>query len=66
MIWWLIAGLLLLASLFLVYPFVRHDKAEVQDDADANLQIFRDQQAQLDSQIKKYKQAGARYIIQVY
>ncbi len=53
MIWWLITGLLLLASLFLVYPFVRHDKAEVQDDADANLQIFRDQQAQLDSQLQQ-------------
>ncbi len=53
MIWWLIAGLLLLASLFLVYPFVRHDKVEVQDDADANLQIFRDQQAQLNSQLQQ-------------
>ena len=53
MIWWLIAGLLLLASLFLVYPFVRQEVNEVEDDADANLQIFRDQQAQLDSQLQQ-------------
>jgi cytochrome c-type biogenesis protein CcmH len=52
-IWWLITGLLLLASLFLVYPFVRHEVNEVEDDADANLQIFRDQQAQLDSQLQQ-------------
>ena len=61
MIWWLIAGLLLLASLFLVYPFVRHDKAEVQDDADANLQIFRDQQAQLDSQLQQQEIKQPQY-----
>jgi cytochrome c-type biogenesis protein CcmH len=53
MIWWLIAGLLLLASLFLVYPFVRQEVNEVENDADANLQIFRDQQAQLDSQLQQ-------------
>jgi cytochrome c-type biogenesis protein CcmH len=52
-IWWLITGLLLLASLFLIYPFVRHEVNEVEDDADANLQIFRDQQAQLDSQLQQ-------------
>jgi cytochrome c-type biogenesis protein CcmH len=61
MIWWLIAGLLLLASLFLVYPFVRLDKAEVQDDADANLQIFRDQQAQLDSQLQRQEIKQPQY-----
>jgi cytochrome c-type biogenesis protein CcmH len=61
MIWWLIAGLLLLASLFLVYPFVRHDKAEVQDDADANLQIFRDQQAQLDGQLQQQEIKQPQY-----
>ncbi|MDB2360272.1 c-type cytochrome biogenesis protein CcmI [Porticoccaceae bacterium] len=61
MIWWLIAGLLLLASLFLVYPFVRHDKAEVQDDADANLQIFRDQQAQLESQLQQQEIKQPQY-----
>ena len=61
MIWWLIAGLLLLASLFLVYPFVRLDKAEVQDDADANLQIFRDQQAQLDSQLQQQEIKQPQY-----
>ena len=61
MIWWLIAGLLLLASLFLVYPFVRHDEAEVQDDADANLQIFRDQQAQLDSQLQQQEIKQPQY-----
>ena len=53
MIWWLIAGLLLLASLFLVYPFVRQEVNEVEDDANANLHIFRDQQAQLDSQLQQ-------------
>jgi cytochrome c-type biogenesis protein CcmH len=61
MIWWLIAGLLLLASLFLVYPFVRHDRTEVQDDADANLQIFRDQQAQLDSQLQQQEIKQPQY-----
>ena len=61
MIWWLIAGLLLLASLFLVYPFVRQDRTEVQDDADANLQIFRDQQAQLDSQLQQQEIKQPQY-----
>jgi cytochrome c-type biogenesis protein CcmH len=61
MIWWLIAGLLLLASLFLVYPFVRHDRTVVQDDADANLQIFRDQQAQLDSQLQQHEIKQPQY-----
>ena len=53
MIWWLIAGLLLLARLFLVYPVVRQEVNEVEDDADDNLHIFRDQQAQLDSQLQQ-------------
>ena len=61
MIWWLIAGLLLLASLFLVYPFIRHDRTVVQDDADANLQIFRDQQAQLDSQLQQHEIKQPQY-----
>ena len=61
MIWWLIAGLLLLASLFLVYPFVRHDRTVVQDDTDANLQIFRDQQAQLDSQLQQHEIKQPQY-----
>ena len=61
MIWWLIAGLLLLASLFLVYPFIRHDRTVVQDDADANLQIFRDQQAQLDSQLQQQEIEQPQY-----
>ena len=61
MIWWLIAGLLLLASLFLVYPFIRHDRTVVQDDADANLQIFRDQQAQLDSQLQQQEIKQPQY-----
>jgi cytochrome c-type biogenesis protein CcmH len=52
MIWWLMAGLLLLASLFLVYPFIRHQTMAV-DEADTNLHIFRDQQAQLDSQLQR-------------
>ena len=61
MIWLLIAGLLLLASLFLVYPFIRHDRTVVQDDADANLQIFRDQQAQLDSQLQQQEIKQPQY-----
>ncbi len=61
MIWWLIAGLLLLASLFLVYPFVRQEVNEVEDDADANLQIFRDQQAQLDSQLQQQEIKQPQY-----
>jgi cytochrome c-type biogenesis protein CcmH len=61
MIWWLITGLLLLASLFLVYPFVRHDRTEVEDDAGANLQIFRDQQAQLDSQLQQQEIKQPQY-----
>ena len=61
MIWWLIAGLLLLASLFLVYPFIRPDRTVVQDDADANLQIFRDQQAQLDSQLQQQEIKQPQY-----
>ena len=61
MIWWLITGLLLLASLFLVYPFVGHKRGEIQDDDDTNLQIFRDQQTQLDSQLQQQEIKQPQY-----
>lgn len=61
MIWWLITGLLLLASLFLVYPFVGHKRGEIPDDDDTNLQIFRDQQMQLDSQLQQQEIKQPQY-----
>ncbi|MGB2172939.1 MAG: c-type cytochrome biogenesis protein CcmI [Porticoccaceae bacterium] len=51
--WLLVAGLLILASLFLVYPFVRHGRADQTEVLETNLQIFRDQQSQLDNQLEQ-------------
>ena len=52
-LWLLITGLLVLASFFLVYPFVRHGRVDQGEVLAANLQIFRDQQSQLDNQLKQ-------------
>ncbi len=51
--WLLAAGLLILASFFLVYPFVRHGLTDQGEVLEANLQIFRDQQLQLDNQLNQ-------------
>ena len=54
MTFWLLAvGLLMLASFFLVYPFVRHGQTDQGEVLEANLQIFRDQQLQLDNQLNQ-------------
>ena len=39
----------MLASIFLVYPFVRHGQTDEGEVLQANIQIFRDQQYQLDN-----------------
>ena len=49
--WLLTAGLLILAIFFLIYPFVRKGQIDQGEVQAANLQIFRDQQAQLDNQL---------------
>ena len=49
--WLLTAGLLILAIFFLIYPFVRKGQIDQGEVQVANLQIFRDQQAQLDNQL---------------
>ncbi|MGC6480609.1 MAG: c-type cytochrome biogenesis protein CcmI [Porticoccaceae bacterium] len=54
MTFWLLAvGLLILASFFLVYPFVRHRLTDQGEVLEVNLQIFRDQQLQLDNQLNQ-------------
>ncbi|MAV39124.1 MAG: c-type cytochrome biogenesis protein CcmI, partial [Puniceicoccaceae bacterium] len=50
-LWLLIACLLMLATVFLIYPFVRGDQIQKGEALDANLQIFIDQQSQLESQL---------------
>jgi cytochrome c-type biogenesis protein CcmH len=51
MLWVLIVGLLLVAWLFVLYPFVGKQQADTEGDLEANLRIFRDHQAQLDDQL---------------
>lgn len=60
-LWLLIAGLLVLASLFLIYPFVRRGRVDQGEVLEANLQIFRDQQSQLDRQLKQQQIDQAQY-----
>ena len=52
-LWLLIACLLMLATVFLIYPFVRGDQIQKGEALDANLQIFIDQQSQLESQLSQ-------------
>ena len=52
-LWLLISGLLVLASMFLIYPFVSKESLEQGEILQANLQIFRDQQQQLDKQLEQ-------------
>ena len=51
MLWVLIVGLLLVAWLFVLYPFVGKQQADTEGDLEANLRIFRDHQSQLDDQL---------------
>jgi cytochrome c-type biogenesis protein CcmH len=51
--WLTVAGLLILASFFLIYPFVRKGQTDQGEVQAANLQIFRDQQSQLDNQLNQ-------------
>ena len=66
-LWILIAGLLLLASLFVLYPFVpysfmRKQKTADQNHAlDTNLAIFYDNKAQLDIQLDNQQIDQAQY-----
>jgi cytochrome c-type biogenesis protein CcmH len=50
-LWLLISGLLVLASVFLIYPFVSKESLDQGEILQANLQIFRDQQQQLNKQL---------------
>lgn len=52
-LWLLFAGLLVLASVFLIYPFVKRGDSAEGEVLQANIQIFRDQQHQLDAQLEK-------------
>ena len=61
MLWLLIAGLLVLASIFLIYPFVKADHSAEGEVLQANIQIFRDQQYQLDAQLEQKQISQAQY-----
>ena len=52
-LWLLFAGLLVLASVFLIYPFVKERDSAEGEVLQANIQIFRDQQHQLDAQLEQ-------------
>lgn len=52
-LWFLIAGLLVLSSLFLIYPFIARKDLSQGEVLQANLQIYRDQQSQLDAQLEQ-------------
>lgn len=59
--WLLVAGLLMLASFFLIYPFVRKGQSSQNEVLETNLQIFRDQQSQLDYQLHQKQINQAQY-----
>lgn len=59
--WLTVAGLLILASFFLIYPFVRKGQSDQNEVLEANLQIFRDQQSQLDNQLSQKYINQAQY-----
>ncbi len=59
--WLTVAGLLTLASFFLIYPFVRKGQTAQGEVLEANLQIFRDQQSQLDNQLSQKHIDQAQY-----
>lgn len=61
MLWLLIAGLLVLASIFLIYPFVKAEHSAEGEVLQANIQIFRDQQYQLDAQLEQKQISQAQY-----
>lgn len=61
MLWVLIAGLLLVAWLFVLYPFVGKQRADKADNLEANLGIFHDHQAQLEAQLKSQQIDQAQY-----
>ena len=61
MLWLLIAGLLVLASIFLIYPFVKADHSAEGEVLQANIQIFRDQQYQLDAQLEQKQISQVQY-----
>lgn len=60
-LWLLISGLLVLASVFLIYPFVSKESLEQGEILQANLQIFRDQQQQLDKQLEQKQITKKQY-----
>jgi len=61
MLWVLIAGLLLVAWLFVLYPFVGKQRADKADNLEANLGIFHDHQVQLEAQLKSQQIDQAQY-----
>lgn len=61
MLWLLIAGLLVLASIFLIIPFVKAEHSVEGEVLQANVQIFRDQQHQLDAQLEQKQISQAQY-----
>jgi len=60
-LWLLIAGLLVLASIFLIIPFVKAEHSAEGEVLQANVQIFRDQQHQLDAQLEQKQISQAQY-----
>jgi cytochrome c-type biogenesis protein CcmH len=60
-LWLLISGLLVLASVFLIYPFVSKESLDQGEILQANLQIFRDQQQQLNKQLEQKQITKKQY-----
>lgn len=60
-LWLLISGLLVLASVFLIYPFVSKESLDQGEILQANLQIFCDQQQQLDKQLEQKQITKKQY-----
>lgn len=60
-LWLLISGLLVLALVFLIYPFVSKESLDQGEILQANLQIFRDQQQQLNKQLEQKQITKKQY-----
>jgi len=60
-LWILITGLLLLACVFVLYPFINQKIAKPTEELDTNLAIFRDHQAQLDAQLNSQQIDQTQY-----
>ena len=61
MLWLLIAGLLVLATGFFIYPFFSNEKIAQGEILQTNVDVFRDQQNQLQAQLEQKHISTAQY-----